>query len=177
MPTIIDSLIVALKIDSKDLDSKSASAGKKVKELEGSSKQLGETSKSTSESVSSLAKSVGSFLALLGGAYALRAFVENTIASNAALDRLSKNLNVSAAEITAWGNAFEELGGSAKGVQSAMLLLSKAQTDIQLTGESGLIPYFNMLGVSLADSNGHALKATDIMRQLATAAEGKDREP
>jgi hypothetical protein len=180
--TIIDALVVKLGLDSSDLTKGTSAATKNLKDLEGASKsteggvkKLGDQSKQSASGVDTLTKSVGALLAIFGGAYALRAFVEDTIASSAALDRLSKNLNVSAGEITAWGNAAEELGGSAKGVQSSMQLLSKAQTDIQLTGASGLIPYFNMLGVSLADANGHALKATDILEQLAGAAEGKDR--
>ncbi len=182
MPTIIDALVVTLGLNSSDLDKKSAGAGRKLKDLEGASKsteagvkKLGDTAKESAGGVDTLAKAFASMLAVIGGAVAIKAFVSDMINGGAALDRLSKNLNVSAGDITAWGNAAEELGGSAKGVQSAMQLLSKAQTDIQLTGNSGLIPYFNMLGVSLADTSGHALKSTDILRQLASAAEGKDR--
>jgi hypothetical protein len=181
VPTIIDSLIVRLGLQD-DLSKSGAAATKNLKDLEGASKsteggvkKLGDQSKSSASGVETLTKSVGALFAVLGGVVAIRAFVEDMITGSAAVDRLSKNLNVSAGDITAWGNAAEELGGSAKGVQSAMQLLSKAQTDIQLTGQSSLIPYFNMLGVSLADANGHALKATDILEQLAGAAEGKDR--
>lgn len=168
MATIIDELIVRLGIDSKDLTSKGGNATKTLKEI-------GKTSKESVSSVNELTGAFGKMLAVIGGAAAIKVFVSDMIQSSAALDRLSKNLEVSAGEITAWGNAAEQLGGSAKGVQASMSMLSKAQTDIQLTGESGLIPYFNYLGVSLADASGKARKVTDVLADLSSAAEGKDR--
>jgi Phage tail lysozyme len=175
MATIIESLVVKLGLDTSELKSKTPEATKKLKEAEGSVKQFGDTSDSTNKKLGELAAGFGKLLAAVGGMYAIKSFAQNMIDSSAALDRFSKNINVNAGEITAWGNAAEQLGGSAKGVQSAMQLLSKAQTDIQQTGESSLTPYLNELGISLADVNGHALKSTDILRQLASAAEGKDR--
>lgn len=180
MSTIIDTLIVKLGLDSKDLDNKSSSAGKSLKSLdtgaastEGSVKKLGASAKATATSVDTLARSVGTFLATLGGTLALRAFIEDTIASNAALDRLSKNLGVSVSDLSAWGNAVEELGGSAKGLQGTMMMLSQAQTDIRLTGQSELIPYFSALGVALFDVHGNARPVNDLLLDIADSAQFK----
>src|ERR1700761_257507 len=154
MATVIEALVVSLGLDSSDLNKKSADAGRKLKELEQqggkteeSVEKLGKTSRQSASGLAELTSGFGKLLAVIGGTVALRAFVEDAIASSAAVDRLAKNLNVSVGEITAWGNAAEELGGQASGVQSSMKMLSKAQTEIQLTGQSSLIPYFNMLGV------------------------------
>ena len=182
MPTVIDSLIVKLGLDSKDLDNKSGSAGNRLKDLEGagkntegSIKKLGATSKDTSSSFETLAGSVGKFLAVLGGTYALKAFIEETIASNAALDRLSKNLGVSVEDISAWGNAVEELGGNAKGLQGSMAMLSQSQTELQLTGQSSLIPYFSALGVAMADVGGQARPVDKILLDLSERFSHMDR--
>ena len=183
MANIIDTLIVALKLDASSLDKGASGAGAKLKGLEsqgaktsGEVKKLGDTSKSSASAVGELGSAVGKFLALLGGTYAIKAFVSDLIDSSAALDRLSKNLNVSAGEITAWGNAAEELGGKASGVQASMSMLSKAQTQIAITGESSLVPYFNFLGVSLASADGKARKVTDVLADLSSVAQGRDRQ-
>ena len=179
MANIIDTLIVALKLDASSLDKGASGAGAKLKGLEsqgaktsGEVKKLGDTSKSSASAVGELGSAVGKFLALLGGTYAIKAFVSDLIDSSAALDRLSKNLNVSAGEITAWGNAAEELGGKASGVQASMSMLSKAQTQIAITGESSLVPYFNFLGVSLASADGKASQGNGCPRRSLICGPG-----
>ena len=73
MPTIIDSLIVKLGLDTKDLSSQGGAASKQLKGLEdagksteGSVKKLSDTSKVTAGSVDTLTKSVGFLLAAFG---------------------------------------------------------------------------------------------------------------
>lgn len=182
MSTIIDELIVRLGLDSKDLDSKSVSGTKKLKDLEGQStkteksvKQIGVTSKESSRGVETLTRTLGSFLAIIGGTAALKAFVEDTIASSAALNRLSKNLGVSVSDLSAWGNAVEGMGGSAKGAYNTLDMLSKAQTELRLTGQSALIPYFAALGVSLATVTGQARPVDDILLDLSERFSHMDR--
>ena len=114
MPTIIDSLVVRLKLDSSEF----SKGSKKVDD------QLG-----------SMTKSAAKFLAVLGGVAAVKRFVEQTIASNAALERFSKNLGVAVSGVSALSNAAEIAGGSAQGLQGTLSMLSKAQTELQLTGE------------------------------------------
>lgn len=166
--TIIDTLIVKLGLDSKDLTSKGGSASKTLKGLESSGK-------SASASIDGLTRSVGSFLAVLGGTVALKAFVENTIASSAALDRLSKNLGINVQELSAWGNAVEEMGGSAKGLQGTLSMLSAAQTELQYTGTSALIPYFNTLGIAVADAGGKVRPVNDLLLDIAERFQHLDR--
>jgi hypothetical protein len=182
VPTIVDSLIVKLGIDGKDMDSKSSSATKKLADLEGQSgktekgvKKIGETSKSSASGVETLTRSLGSFLALIGGTAVLKAFVEDTIASNAALDRFAKNLGMSVSDVSAWGNAVEELGGSAKGAQGTLDMLSKAQTELRLTGQSSLIPYLSALGVAMSTVGGQARPVDEILLDLSERFSHMDR--
>lgn len=182
MPTIIDSLIVRLGLDSKDLDSKSKSGTKALKDIEDQSgktekgvKKIGATSKQSASGVETLTRSLGTFLAVIGGTAVIRAFVEDTIAQSAALDRLSKNLNVSVSDLSAWGNAVEGVGGSAKSAYNTLDMLSKAQTELRLTGQSSLIPYFSALGVSLATVSGQAKPVDEILLDLSERFERMDR--
>lgn len=182
MSTVIDELIVRLGLDSKSLDSKSGSATKNLKGLEeqgkkteGSVKKIGDSSKTAARGVDELARNIGGFLALLGSSFALKQFVTDTIAANAALERFSKNINLDVSTVSAWGNAVEEVGGSAKGLQGSMDMLSKAQTELRLTGQSALIPYFSALGVSLAIVSGQAKPVDQILLDLSERFSHMDR--
>jgi hypothetical protein len=127
--------------------------------------------------VGELGSSFTKLLVILGTASAATAlFIQDMVSSAAAVARLSKNLGVGADEITEWSNAVEQLGGTAGGLQGTLSMLSKEQTKISLTGQSSLVPYMNFLGVSMADASGKARDVTDILKDLASAAEGHDRK-
>ena len=145
MATIIDSLIVTLGLDSKGLDSKTPEATRKVKDLRGETDKVAESSKKASAGFGEVSKALAGFLAVIGGTVAIKRFIEDQITANAALDRFAKNLGLSVTTLSAWGNAVEELGGNAKGLQGSMDMLSKSQTELRLTGQSSLIPYFSAL--------------------------------
>lgn len=131
MATIIDSLLVTLGLKADDFH-------KEKKKVQSGLDDLG--------------KSAAKFLAIIGGTYEIKKFVQGQIEASAALARLSQNLNESAQAISTWGSATEVAGGKAGDLETTLKLLSRAQTDIQLTGQSGLIPYFSALGISLTDA-------------------------
>jgi hypothetical protein len=164
------------------MDAKSKTAIKRLQDLEKqadgtekSVKKIGESSKRTAGGIDNLTKAAAGFLAVLGGMAALKHFVLDSIASGAALDRLSRNLGLNVETISAWGNAVEQMGGSAKGLQGTMDMLSRAQTELRVTGTTSLIPYFSALGIALSDVHGKALPVDNILLQLATRFEHMDR--
>lgn len=168
MPTIIDSLVVSLGLDPKDMATKAPAA---VKNLESIEKKGNDASKS----IEGLTKSLGALLAVIGGTVAIKAFISDFITVNAQLDRFSQNVNLSVSTISAWSNATEQFGGSAQGLQGTLDMLSKSQTELMLTGQSSLIPYFSALGVSLADAGGKARPLDEILLSLADKFGNMDR--
>jgi hypothetical protein len=168
MPTIIDSLIVTLGLDPKDMTAKTPAAVKNLKSIE-------DQGSKTSKSVEGVTKSLTTLLAVIGGTVAIKAFVMDFISANAQLDRFSQNLGLSVSTISAWSNATERLGGSAQGLQGTLDMLSKAQTELRLTGESSLIPYFSALGISMADTNGQARPLDEILLSLSDRFSKMDR--
>lgn len=160
MPTIIDSLIVKLGLDSKDFSTGQAKVEQGLKK--------------TSKEAEVASKSVAQFLAVIGGIYGIKKFVEGVIETSASLERMSKNLGMSANDLSAWSRAAELAGGSGKGLQGTFDMLSKAQTELMLTGESDLIPYFSALGISMA-SAGQARPVADMLIDLADKFSGMDR--
>jgi hypothetical protein len=182
MSTIIDSLIVTLGLDAKGMDQKAPASTKKLKDLqdqskktEGEVKNLGKTADESGSKFETVTKAVAGFLALVGGTMAIRSFINDQIEMNAELERMSKNLGINVSTLSAWGNAVEEVGGNASGLQGTMDMLSKSQTELRLTGQSSLIPYFSALGVSLADVHGKARPVDDILLDLSGRFSKMDR--
>lgn len=179
MATIIDSLLVKLGLDSSEFDAKKSKVDKGLKDTGGEADKTGaklkKSGKDGAEGFENVAKSAAKFLALIGGTMAVKRFIENQIEANAALDRFAQNLDQSANSISAWGNAAELAGGSAEGLQGTMDMLSKSQTELQLTGQSGLIPYFSALGVSLADTQGKARPVNELLLDLSDRFSKMDR--
>lgn len=172
MPTIIDSLIVKLGLDNSEFVAKSKKTGETTDKL---GKDLKQSAKSGNESFQTLSKGAVQFLAIIGGTVAVKRFIEQTVDTNSHLFRLSQNLKESVDTVSAWSNAAELAGGSASGLQGTMDMLSRAQTELQLTGQSALIPYFSSLGLSLADVNGKAKPVSTVLLELADRFSGMDR--
>lgn len=179
MATIIDSLLVKLGLDSSEFEAKKSKVDKGLKdtgaEAEKTGSKLKKSGKDGADSFENVAKSAAKFLAIIGGTMAVKRFIENQIEANAALDRFAQNLNQSANSISAWSNAAELAGGSAEGLQGTMDMLSKSQTELQLTGQSSLIPYFSSLGMSLADTQGKARPVNDLLLDLSDRFSKMDR--
>ena len=179
MATIIDSLLVKLGLDSSEFDAGKRKVDKGLKdtgaEADKAGAKLKKSGKDGAEGFENVAKSATKFLAIIGGTMAVKRFIEQTVESSAALDRLSQNLSANVATVSAWSNATELAGGSASGLQGTMDMLSKSQTELQLTGQSGLIPYFSALGLSLADTQGKAKPVNDLLLELSDRFSKMDR--
>jgi hypothetical protein len=180
MPTLIDSLVVSLGLDSRDLTAKTPAATKNLKDVddaaegaEKSVKKVSTSSKEASGGLGELTKAAGAFLAVIGGATALKIFISDFIETNAQLKRFSMNIEENASDISAWGQAAEQFGGSASGLQGTLDGLAKQQTQLRLTGESSLIPYLTMLGVSLTNVDGTAKTVTEELADIGNAANAK----
>lgn len=179
MATIIDSLLVKLGLDSSEFNAGKNKVDKGLKdtgaEADKTGGKLKKTGKDGAEGFENVAKSATKFLAIIGGTMAVKRFIEQTVESSAALDRLSQNLSANVSTVSAWSNAAEVAGGSAEGLQGTMDMLSKSQTELQLTGQSGLIPYFSALGLSLADTQGKAKPVNDLLLELSDRFGKMDR--
>lgn len=168
MPTIIDSLMVVLGLNASGFNQGMAGVNARLG-------QTGAAADRTGKKLENVAGAAAKFLAVIGGTVAIKAFISNTIQASAALDTLAKNLGDSAQNISAWSRAVEQAGGTAAGLQATMSSLSAAQTELQLTGQSGLIPYFSMLGVAMADASGKARPVGEILLDLSDRFARMDR--
>ena len=179
MPTIIDSLIVTLGLDSSDYDANKKKVDSGLNQsgevADKTGKKVAKSGKDGAKGFQELTRAAVGFMAILGGATALKRFIEDTISANAALDRLSKNLGTSVQTVSAWSNAAELAGGSASGMQATLDQLSKAQTEIATTGTTNMLQYLSALGVSLFDAAGQAKPLDNILLELSERFETMDR--
>lgn len=168
MPTIIDSLVVKLGIDSSNFKENATKASRTGKELE---KNLGENFSNIQDSFTKASTSAASFLSVLGGFVALKEVIQSSIDASAAVERFSKNVGTATPVVSSWINTVQQFGGTSEGLISTFSTIRKAQTDLLVTGTSSLQNYFYMLGVSLFDANGNARKIEDVLLDVGSSPE------
>lgn len=160
MDNIIDSLVVTLGLDPSKFRQ-----GKK--EADQGLKDIRDRAKEGKEQIVSFGEKLVGLFAVFTAGRGLKDFVEDMTAANTQLERASRNLDVNAAELSAWGAVVERNGGSADELQQTLKGLSVQQTELAVTGQSSMLPYFNALGISLTDAHLRARPLTQILRELA----------
>jgi hypothetical protein len=181
MATVIDSLIVTLGLDSKDVDAKAPGVRKKLEDLEkGASKTesgvkgIGKASKDTASELTVLSAKLGSFLAVIGGTVAVRAFVKDTIETNTQLYFLSRNLDMSTQKLFAWGAATREVGGSAASIQNFFRSIGVMAGQFAVGQMPQLIPLFARLGIDFREDPDKIM--LDLSKRFAGIVQSRGRE-
>lgn len=167
MPTIIDSLIVQLGLDSKDVESKAPGVQKKLRDLEKSAEKA-------ESGFKKLSGEIGSFAATLGGVVGAGVFLalaKDIIKVNTHLYYLSENLGMNAQKLYAWGQMARQVGGSVGGVES-FFKQTRLMYGQLLTGQSpALLPLFSRMGINALQS------PEKIIEQLSERFQGDDKGP
>ena len=175
MATVIDALVVELGLDVNKFNSGATQA---KKGMDGVTKGAKSTASSVDGASNALIKGAAAFGAFFGAALTisgLNAFVDKVTKMNTELSYTSKNLGTSAQALKEWQNTAELMGGTAEGVTSTMKSFSKAQTEMSVTGQTGMLPYMRALGVSMFDAQGKARPLGDMLLDLADRFKGMDR--
>lgn len=177
MSTVIDELIVALKLDPKDFQKGANIVVVQMNNIKNTanntSKNLQQQGKKGASFFTELQKSALKFFSVMAvGTAAFRGFA-NLIASGAHLSRLATNLGTTANSLHKWGQAVKQSGGTAAGLESTMRGLSAAMTEQQTTGTSSIAGWLSVLGVSLVDAEGKAKKVEDLMLDIGEGVKNK----
>lgn len=188
MATLIDTLLVSLKLDSGGFanDAKKATTenDKLADSIDALNETLGgvnETLKGTreqqrkaKEQSDSFTKSINNATKALAGLFTtifmstgLTTLIEDTARSNDQLNFLSKNLGMNATQVKRWQGAAELSGGSAEGMASSMANLNKSLWDLVTVGDTSILPYFNALNVGVVKNNGELRNLDDILLDVA----------
>lgn len=167
--SIVEELIVKLRLDVSSYNPDADKAVKKTDQLSGS---MEKTDKKASGLGKSLARVFASSAILVG----IGKMVDQVAKLNDQLFFLEKNLGMSSQTIQAWQNAAGAMGGSADGMTSSMKSLNMAMNDFVVMGDTSLMPYMNALGVSMVDVNGKVRDTDKVMLDLADSFSKMDRE-
>ncbi|MDL9989464.1 hypothetical protein [Providencia rettgeri] len=188
MATLIDTLLVSLKLDndgfvndakkattendklSASIDALNDTLGNVNKTLKGSTdekKKAKEQTDNFTKSVNNATKAlVGLFTAIFVST-GLTKLIDETAKTNDQLNFLSKNLGMNAAEVKRWQGAAEMSGGSADGMAASLSGLSKSLWDMVTMGDTSVLPYFNALNVGVIKSNGELRNLDDILLDVS----------
>ena len=171
MPTIIDSLVVTLGLDSKDVDAKAPGVRSKLADLE-------KSAKGTEKGFTGLSGAVESFGAVLASIVSVgvvTAFAKDIIETNTHLYYLSQNLGISAQKLSAWGQMAKQLGGSSASIQNFFGQIRGMYGQYMMGGTPPLQKLFAMVGINPMAAAMQSPEAT--MLQLAEKFKKSDTGP
>lgn len=167
MPTLIDSLIVTLKLDGKDFSKGSAEANKALGETRENVKKSSEAMVASLKSVA--VQFVGLFVAVRS-VQDIVAFFVDLNANTRQLGIDAKNFGVSAAELRNWQNVAKLAGGSAEDATKTIGSLQQSIFNLKFKGEvSDQLQYLMRLGVQFQTATGAAAPFKDVIFGIAKA--------
>lgn len=159
MANIIDSLLIAVKMDNTDLD-------KGLKQAESKVSSFADRIK-----VRALAKF---------GAFASVGFVMSQVKNLTAvaddLGKIADRIGADVPKLQSWATASKLAGGSVEAFYGTAERLGSELQRIAVTGKSRLLPFFESMGVATLDATGKARDVFDVLTDVAGAVEGMDRQ-
>ncbi|ETT03931.1 hypothetical protein HMPREF1562_3826 [Providencia alcalifaciens F90-2004] len=188
MATLIDTLLVSLKLDSasfaadakkatnendrlsKSIDSLNDVLGDVNETLKGTKEQQKKAKEQTDEfakSVNNGIKALATLFSTILVSSGLQKLIDDTAKANDQLNFMSKNLGVNATTVKRWQGAAEMAGGSAEGMAASMGGLSKSLWDLATMGDTSVLPYFNALNVGGMKNSGELRNLDDILLDVA----------
>ena len=170
MATVIDSLIVKLGLDATEFKrgEKQVDQGLEQtrKRADRTGKQIQQSGQQAAEFFNQMRGAALRFFAVLTIGQGLSNFTRTIVQTGAQLDRMAKNFGTSTDRLSRWTAAVKINGGTAEGFLGTMQGLSSALTELKLTGTTGILPYLQALGVSVADATGKARPLEDILGDI-----------
>lgn len=159
MANIIDSLLIAVKMDNTDLDKGLKQAAGKVNSFADRIK-LGVIAK------------LGAFTSV----GFVMSQVKNLTAVADELGKIADRIGADVPKLQSWATASKLAGGSVEAFYGTAERLGSELQRIAVTGKSRLLPFFESMGVATLDATGKARDVFDVLTDVAGAVEGMDRQ-
>lgn len=158
MASVMDSLLLALGLDSTDLK-------KGLDEAEHMTQGAG---KKMADSIMGPLKTA---VAGLAAGFGLKAMIGQFTSQADAIGKLADSMDVNVEELQAWGEAAIRAGGSAEAFQNTFKSLNSQINVLAATGKSRLLPIFEQMGINAKDASGKTKDTFTILSELAGKAE------
>lgn len=195
MATVVESLIVSLKLDNTEFGRAVKQAIEDNEQLSDAVNGVGDASKDASININiytqetkksndetdkakkknkDLEKAINGVVKALSGLFTtifvstgLQKLIDETSKTNDQLYFLSKNLGMNATDIKRWQNMTEMTGGSADGMAASLSGLSQSLWNLVTTGDASILPWFNALNVDVVNSGGQIRELNDILLDVS----------
>lgn len=167
MATLIDTLLVSLKLDGGDFKRDANDATKANKDLADSTKKATAESDKFAKSINNGVKALAGLFSAILVSTGMQKLIDDTAKANDQLNFLSKNLGMNATAVKRWQGAAQMSGGSADGMAASLSGLSKSLWDMVTMGDTSVLPYFNALNVGVIKSNGELRNLDDILLDVS----------
>lgn len=178
--TVIDSLLVELKLDKKSYDTGYLAAMKEQQkftdETVKNNKKLVESNKSVEQSLHRMKLELLAAAAVFFGATGFKEWIADMVTGQAALGRLSTNLGISAQRLDAWGTVAEEMGDRASDALGALQTVAAGVAEATIKGHSALTDVARANGVSLTDARGQLVSSEEILIRFAARMQQLPRQ-
>lgn len=176
--SVIDSLVVELKLDPSQFKKGEQEALDSIKGARDGFKKAGEGIEESGKAASAVLVGVrGALLELLAvfiGTKDIVAFGNEIRESNTHLGRLSLMLDQNVQSLSSWGNAATAAGGSAEDAYGTFQSLTSSIQETAITGQSNVLPFFKAMGIELVNADGSARNLNDVLIEMSKWAQGKD---
>ena len=153
MPTVIDSLIVQLGLDSKDVDAKAPGVRKRLQDIEKAAEGAEKGTKNLGSGIKEAGAALASFLAVIGGTMAIKSFVRDAVDANTQLHFLAQNLDMNVRKIFAFGAAGQEIGVGKGALQGLAASLREIPGQLMAGQQPGLITLLARAGINWQGSS------------------------
>lgn len=171
---VIDSLVVTLDLDTSGFAKGEADANVRMKRIRENSdratKEIAAAGKGIEDTIRRTRNIALSLLGLFTVGRGVNGFVQFSTESGAALGRLSRDLGISARQISAWEAVSRRAGNAAGEVSSAFGNINQRIQNARLTGDYSQLAGFRALRVQINDTLTGAVRSTDDILQDALDA-------
>lgn len=193
MGTILDSLILELTFDAKNIASGSKTAEDGLRRVRTETKKVSDEEKKIADEESKRQKQrereqkqriellakvrnqiIGLYAAFTAGR-GIKEFTEELTSADAALGRLSFRTDTSIGTLSAWRGAGVMVGATAQDIYGSFQNLTNQIQQFAATGQASGLPWFRAMGINLANVNGQARSLNDILLDMAKW--GKTQDP
>lgn len=179
MANVVDALVVTLGLDPSGLKKGEREAGASLRKMREdatrTNKDVEEVGKRIAQAMNSARNAaIGLFAVFIGGR-GLSSFIRETSESGAALGRLSRDLGISARQLSAWEGVSQRVGNTAGELTGAFQNIQNRIQDFRLNANPGAIQGFRQHGIALAEgpnferARSNEAIYNDVLRIVAAA--------
>lgn len=155
MADVVDAFVVTLGLKDDDFVRHARIVlelqQKMRKEAQQQTKETQENASKSAASFASIKREVLGLTTLILGGMGITEFTQKTIALTSNIGRLSVITGQTTEQISAWQGAIRAMGGTSEEASGDLMKITQAFEDIQLTGNSQMIPVLRQLGFGLDD--------------------------